>query len=132
MRASLLTTLLLLARFIASAQTLSTPITGSLHTCGTGTTTLGDATTGGTWSSSNTAVATIGTTGIVTGVAAGTSTITYRLSGICFSVVTLTGDPPPPFIMGAGSVCTGSAITLSDALYGGTWASSNPAVGTIG
>jgi trimeric autotransporter adhesin len=38
---------------------------------------LSDAITGGTWSSSNTAVATVNTTGVVTGVALGTATISY-------------------------------------------------------
>src|SRR5207244_16989 len=38
---------------------------------------------GGTWTSSNTSVATIGTTGIVTGVAVGTATISYSMSNSC-------------------------------------------------
>ncbi|WP_379966252.1 Ig-like domain-containing protein [Epilithonimonas sp. UC225_85] len=39
--------------------------------------------TGVTWVSSNTAVATVSSTGLVTGVAAGTATITYTDDGIC-------------------------------------------------
>ncbi len=43
--------------------------------------TLTDAITGGTWTSSNTAVATVGaTTGIVTGVSAGSATISYAVT----------------------------------------------------
>ncbi|MCD6013653.1 MAG: type sorting protein, partial [Flavipsychrobacter sp.] len=53
------------------------PITGTLTVNQCSTTTLSNATAGGTWSSSNTSVATVGSTGIVTGVAGGTVTITY-------------------------------------------------------
>lgn len=53
------------------------PITGTLSVTTGNTTQLTSATTGGTWSSSTTTVATIGTAGLVTGVAAGTSTISY-------------------------------------------------------
>ncbi len=46
--------------------------------CIKATETLSDAIAGGTWSSSASAIATVGTSGIVTGVAAGTATITYK------------------------------------------------------
>jgi uncharacterized protein YjdB len=65
-------------------------ITGTTTTYVTGTTTLSNTTIGGTWSSSNTAIATVNASGIVTGVAAGSLTITYTLvngSG-CSSIVT--------------------------------------------
>ncbi len=38
---------------------------------------------GGTWSSSNMAIATVGTSGIVNGIATGTATITYRITNTC-------------------------------------------------
>ena len=55
-----------------------------------------------TWASNNTAVATVSTTGIVTAVAAGTSTITASVNGISGSFVvvdtaaTVVVTPPPP------------------------------------
>src|SRR5437660_1443903 len=52
-----------------------------------------------TWSSSNTAVATVDTTGLVTGVAAGTAVITASRgtkSGSATLTVTGTSPPPPP------------------------------------
>ena len=55
-------------------------IGGTKSVCVGKTTTLTDATTGGVWSSSSTAIAAIGTTGIVTGVSAGTATITYKVT----------------------------------------------------
>ncbi len=62
-----------------SAAPSMTVTGGSSSICIAATATLSDATPGGTWSSSTTTVATIGTSsGIVTGVAAGTATITYK------------------------------------------------------
>jgi hypothetical protein len=57
-----------------------TPITGIQSVCAGSQVTFSTPTAGGTWSSSNTAVATINpTTGVVTGVSAGTATMTYSV-----------------------------------------------------
>jgi hypothetical protein len=62
----LLLILLLLPVFAASYATIA-PITGNARVCIAGTDTLNDATAGGVWSSSNLAIATVGSsTGIVT------------------------------------------------------------------
>ena len=45
-----------------------------------GTTTLSNATSGGVWSSSNTSVGTINSSGLVTGITFGTSTISYTVT----------------------------------------------------
>ncbi len=108
------------------------PITGSSTICQSATTTFTDISPGGTWTSSNTSVATVGSlTGIVTGIATGTATITYTISG-AFSVSTITVNPPLPSITGASSLCKGSATTLSDATSGGVWNSSATSVATVG
>lgn len=60
-------------------------VTGSSSVAMGGTTTLSNTTAGGTWSSSNTGVATVGTGGVVTGVAAGTATISYTVTNACGS-----------------------------------------------
>jgi len=50
-----------------------------------------------TWSSSNTAIATVSSGGVVTGVAAGSATVTATCSGKTgSSAVTVTSPPPPP------------------------------------
>jgi hypothetical protein len=55
-------------------------LSATTSVCVGSTVTLSDATAGGTWSSSNPAVATIGSsTGVVTGVSSGTVVITYAL-----------------------------------------------------
>ena len=57
------------------------PITGTLSVCVGATTTLSSTTTGGTWASLATGIATVDpSTGVVTGVAAGTATITYTFT----------------------------------------------------
>jgi uncharacterized protein YjdB len=115
------------------ASTLSS-ITGTASTCVSGTTTLSNATAGGSWSSSNIAVATIGsTTGIVSGVANGTATISYTV-GACSAttVVTVSAGADAGTIAGTATVCTSATTTLSNATTGGTWSSGNTSVATIG
>ena len=103
-------------------------ISGSSTVCASATTTLTDAATGGTWSSSN-SNATV-SAGIVTGVTAGTATISYTVTNSCGSAVatkTITVSPTPDAgsISGASTVCTGATTALTDAAAGGAWSSSN-------
>jgi trimeric autotransporter adhesin len=112
---------------------LPLPIGGTPQVCVGSTTHLTDATPGGSWISSNSAVATVAPgTGIVTGITAGTATISYTVGSGCATTVIITVNPLPPAITGAGGICAGLTTTLSDAAPGGTWSSSNPAVAIIG
>ncbi len=73
-------------------------ITGTLSACVSSTTQLtGSATADATtpWSSASTGVATISNTGLVTGVSAGTSVITYTNSNGCIITATVTINPLP-------------------------------------
>ena len=89
-----LTLLAMIFSLATYAQVL--PITGPTSLCIGSTVTLHDSTAGGTWSSSNTAVCTIGlSTGVVYGVTPGTSTITYAAGGSS-AVTTFTVNPAPP------------------------------------
>jgi len=58
-------------------------IGGTSSVCVGSTITLTDATTGGSWSSSNPAVITVTSSGVVRGIARGSATITYSVSGNC-------------------------------------------------
>ncbi len=107
-------------------------VTGTATVCVGLTTTLADATTGGTWTSSNTAIATISAGGVVTGVAAGTVSITYTLPAGCFTTYTVTVNPVAAAITGTNNVCVGLTTTLANTVTGGTWTSSNTAVATVG
>src|ERR1043165_3079311 len=106
------------------------PITGSSTVLEGNTTTLADATSGGTWSSSNTSVATIGTNGVVTGVVPGVVTITYTVGG-AYVTKAMTVEAIQP-ITGASSVLEGNTTTLADATPGGTWSSSSTSTATVG
>ncbi|MEN9743373.1 MAG: hypothetical protein RLZZ65_1178, partial [Bacteroidota bacterium] len=92
----------------------------------------------GTWSSSNTAVATVNASGVVTGVSAGTATITYTVTGTggCANAtatrtVTVTAAPSAGTISGTTAVCSNGTSTLSSTVSGGSWTSGTPAVATI-
>ncbi len=103
-------------------------ITGATAVCAGATITLTDVAAGGAWSSSNTTAAVTG--GIVTGVTAGTDTISYAVTNTCGTMAatyTITINPLPAAgtITGASSVCQGVTITLTDAASGGVWSSSN-------
>lgn len=109
------------------------PITGNTNICAGSATILSDIIAGGTWTSSNPTVAIIGlSSALVSGLAAGTTVITYSLGTGCTSLTTLTINPMPAAISGASVVCPGTTILLSDSVTGGTWSSSNPGIATIG
>jgi hypothetical protein len=112
---------------------IAAPITGVQQVCAGATIPLADNDTGGTWASTNPAIAVIGSvSGIVTGMTAGADTIIYTSPLACVSTMTITVNPSPSPINGPGTVCAGAAITLTDATTGGTWSSSNSSVATAG
>ena len=86
----------------------------------------------GTWSSGAISVATIGTNGLVTGLATNSATapITYTFCTGCKATLTVSVLPLSP-IVGVTSVCQGQVITLTDASAGGTWSSSATGIATF-
>ena len=107
------------------------PISGPDSVCAGSLITVSDSTSGGTWSSSNSTIATIGSlTGIVTGIAGGTVTITYMLPSGCFATTAIFVKPLLP-IIGSTAVCVGATDILGDPTTGGVWSSSNTTVATI-
>lgn len=113
----------------------STPaaITGTLTVCPGATTALSSASGGGTWSSGNTLVATVSSTGIVTGISGGTATITYTVASWgCFTTAVVTVASTGAGISGGTTLCLGSSVTLVSSPAGGVWSSSNMAVANIG
>lgn len=100
--------------------------------CIGGATTLTNASTGGSWSSSNASRATVNaSTGLVSGVSAGSVVITYSLGTTCYVTKTMTVNSAPIGITGAGSVCIGNTLTLSHPVSSGTWSSISASV-TVG
>jgi hypothetical protein len=107
-------------------------VTGATWICGGATTTFTSSLTGGTWVSSSTAVATVDTSGVVTGMGTGTAMISYVMSGGCLGSAPISVNALPP-IIGPSVVClSGAAPTYITGATGGSWASSNTSVATIG
>ncbi len=112
-------------------------ISGASVVCAGSVITLSDTCTGGVWSSSSTSNATVGTTGIVTGVAAGSAIISYLVTNSCGTAmatksVLVSPLPYAGIISGASSLCAGGGmIVLSDTSMGGVWTSGSVAIGTV-
>jgi hypothetical protein len=102
---------LLLFGFLLSFNSFAIgPITGITHVCSGSTTALSDATSGGTWGSSNTAIATVNATGVVSGVSFGTSVITYTAGAYyVLATVTVNAAPVVHTVTGGGSYCAGDS-----------------------
>jgi hypothetical protein len=100
----------------------SAPIVGNTSLCIGGNSTLSNTITGGLWSSSNTAIATINAnTGVVNAFSAGTTTITYRTECGGVSTATITVNTfPVASISGINTTCLGGSTTLT-ASGGGTY-----------
>jgi uncharacterized protein YjdB len=102
-----------------------------------------------TWSTNNAAAATVSSTGIVSGVAAGSATITASTAGVSgTSAITVTTGPPPPPVVTtvtvgptSASVVAGATTTLQatvkdqngNVMTGQTvtWTTSNGAAATV-
>ena len=90
--------------------------------------TLSDASAGGSWSSGTPGVATISSSGVVSGVTAGTTVISYSV-GSCYATEIITVSAAPASISpSSASVCTSGSVTLSDATAGGAWSFSGSAI----
>ncbi len=107
-------------------------IVGATSVCQGSTTTLTETPTGGTWSSSFPAIASINPlTGLVTGLTGGVTTITYMLPSGCFRITSFNVNPLPAPITGGTSICVSGTLSLSSTTFGGTWSSSTASVGTV-
>ena len=92
-------------------------ITGNMLICQNGpTTTLSEPARGGTWISGTPSVATVGsTTGIVSGITAGTAVISYIVpGGNVTAIVTVNPAPDASFTVTPNPVCFGTASLFSN------------------
>ena len=108
-----------------TVDSLPSPITGASNVCVLASITLTDA-GGGTWTSSSASTATAGpSTGVITGVTAGTDTITYTIGTGCYVTKLVTVNPIPAAITGVSPVCVNSTETVGDVTPSGYWAISS-------
>ncbi len=112
-------------------------ISGASKVCVGDITPLTETTPGGIWSSGNDLLATVDASGLVTGVAAGTVTISYTVTNAegCVTVVTksitVNALPVVGAIGGTLKVCVDGTTTLTNTSAGGVWTSSDNAIATI-
>ncbi len=121
---------------VSTAPPIDT-VAGSSTVCLGSTTTLTDGTPGGTWSSSDPSIATVSSTGVVTGISSGSFYISYTIPASCGSSLAYrhmncTSTTYPGYIYGSSSISVGSTTTYYESVPGGIWSSSNPSVVTIG
>jgi hypothetical protein len=95
----------------------------------------------GTWSSSNAAIATVNSTGLVTAVSSGSCNIVYTITGGCSGTklamqsLTVLPNAAVTSVDGTSPLCVGATTTYTAVavLGGGTgdWSSSNTAIATV-
>jgi len=103
-------------------------ISGPTSVCVGSTITLTDLPGGGAWLITNPALASISSSGVLTGLSAGVDVATYPVTNICGTAiasysVTINPLPNAGTITGTDSVCVGDSVLLNDAtaLGAGTW-----------
>jgi uncharacterized protein YjdB len=111
------------------------PITQSTDSICIGNTSLHTPISGGTWTSTATAIATITSGGIATGVAAGVTNIFFKANtgAQCNSdTISLTVLPKPTTTIADNDICVGTTTTIVPVPASvGTWASVVPSVATV-
>ncbi|MCE2743015.1 MAG: Ig-like domain-containing protein, partial [Fluviicola sp.] len=111
-------------------------ISGNLNSCIGGTSSLSATNSpslSNPWTSSNPAVASVNTSGLVSGLTSGSSTITYTDINGCTTTALFTVNPNPT-ISGTSTICIGSTSQLigsATAAVSSPWVSSNTSVATI-
>lgn len=119
---------------IATVDPHPSAIIGPDSVCVGSTVTFASATTGGSWSSSFTSVATVlSTSGVITGLVSGVSVISYLMpsGGGCYTTKAIHVVDVPPAITGSTTVCPGQTTVLSNSTPGGVWTSFSPATASI-
>jgi uncharacterized protein YjdB len=117
---------------VFTVSSTPTAISGSATICLGANSLYTNGITGGTWSSSDATVASVGaSTGLVSGINAGSARITYVLSSGCSATQMVSVSPAPSVITGASVVCAGSTENLINAVSGGIWTTGSPTVATV-
>ncbi len=122
---------------VVNALPTVSSITGIQQVCAGSTSSFTSTTPNGVWKSSNTNIATINSSGLITGVVPGSVTITYTVTNGNGCITEVTRDiivlatPTVSAITGIQLVCAGSTTAFSSITTGGVWSSTNNSVATV-
>jgi uncharacterized protein YjdB len=111
------------------------PIAGPGVLCATNSITLTNTVAGGSWSTSDPTIATVGaSSGVVAGISAGSTLISYTTAGCTPVSRLIIVNALPGTIAGVFSTCNGDSTSLTSTAPtpGGTWRSSDTTVATAG
>ncbi len=111
-------------------------ISGANEVCNGSTTTFTNTTPGGSWTSDDASIASVDASGVVTGMAVGTTTINYSVTNVCGTTtvsksIIVRPRTVLPSIGGLNGVCKDKTITLTNGQSGGSWSSSDVTIATI-
>jgi len=113
-------------------------ISGLTTVCVASSINLNNTVSGGVWNSNANGIASVNSSGVVSGISAGGATISYAVSNTnnctttVFASVTVNATPAVAAITGTTSVCPGYTTTLSSSTTGGNWTSSENGIATVG
>jgi uncharacterized protein YjdB len=109
------------------------PIGGITSICVNATSNLTDTAAGGIWSSNDFTIASVDTSGVMTGISAGTTVITYTLPSTCYvtAPVTVNALPVVAAITGITNQCLGATTALTNATGGGVWSSTDATIAPV-
>ncbi len=109
-------------------------ITGTANICLGNSETLLDSVAGGTWSSNNTAVLTVSSTGAVTPVTPGNASVYYKITtGSCKDSVRIRMrvEVPASPIATPGTICIDSFFLIADSARGGMWSAADTTIAAL-
>jgi hypothetical protein len=117
---------------VMKLDTALSPITGVDTICVGTTTTLIELKSGGVWSSSNSAIASIDATGVVSGLGTGQVTISYTKSGYSATYpMVIDSMPVAGTIIAPDSLCPGRITHLYNSVPGGIWSNMDTSLATV-
>ncbi len=132
MKNLLLLFLILISAISANCQCIPGLISGINSVRVSDTATLNCSGRGGTWSISDTSIATINpTSGLILGKSRGTTNVSYTLSGACSTYFTIDTFKVTSGFIGHSKICIGDTTRLSDTLAIGRWSSMDTTIASI-
>ena len=116
-----------------TVNALPAAITGTTTICNLASTTLADASTPGTWSTTTPAILTVNASGVVTGVSSGVGTVvfTQTSTGCSRSASVTVNGLPTSITAGATAICAGTTTTVTGTPTPGTWSATPSTVATV-